>query len=89
MAISVKGILDTLINKLPFVSKFNGYKTQLAGLILAIAVVLVQVSNFLPAEYAAPLLIITEGLKQLAQVLGVVGLAGKLVKPAEQLVEKK
>jgi hypothetical protein len=78
----ISGFLDRLLNKLPFMSAINGYKTKIAGMGLAIAVVLVQLSNFLPAEYATPVLVIAEGFKQLASVLSVIGVSGGLAKAA-------
>lgn len=76
-------LLDFLINRLPFVSKINGKKRQIAGVAVAIAAVLYQASPLLPEPYATAVLGAAESIKHIAEVFGVWGVAGMVVKKEE------
>lgn len=73
-------ILDFLLNRLPFVKYLNGKKTVIAGAMIALSGVAVQIAPLLPVPYDTTALVVAEVLKQIAEVLGSVGVAGIVVK---------
>jgi len=73
-------LLNFVINRLPFVKKFDGHKTKLAGVLVAFAALVVAFSHFIPAPYDVYAISIAQLLEQMAGVLGTVGVAGMLVK---------
>lgn len=73
-------ILNWVFNKNLLLKYVDGYKTQIAGVLIGIALALESVSEFLPIEVQLPVKAISEALKQIAGVFGVVGGLGKIVK---------
>lgn len=73
-------ILNYLLNRLPFFKKLDGYKTQIAGALIALATLIVALAPFAPSPYDAYALAIAELIKQVAGVLGAVGVAGIFAK---------
>ena len=69
-----------ILNRLPFIKKIDGHKTQIAGVLLALATIIVSLAPFAPSPYQAYALAIAEFLKQVGGVLGTVGVAGILAK---------
>lgn len=76
----LKFIVDWLLNKNPLLKKLDGYKTQIAGIVIGVALIVDAVISFLPPDLAIPAKTVSEGLKQLAAALGFVGGIGKLAK---------
>lgn len=69
-----------LLNRLPFFKKIDGHKTQIAGALVGLAALIVALAPFIPAPYDAFALAIAEFIKQIAGVLGTIGVAGIFAK---------
>lgn len=72
--------LNFILNRLPFIKKIDGHKTQIAGALIALATMIVTLAPFAPSPYQAYALAIAELIKQIAGVLGSIGVAGLLAK---------
>jgi hypothetical protein len=69
-----------ILNRLPFFKKIDGHKTRIAGVLIAIATVVVTLAPFIPTPYDAFALAVADLIQQVAGVLGTVGVAGILAK---------
>lgn len=77
---AVTSPLDWFLNKNLIASFFDGYKAQIAGVLIGIAVALDAIAGFLPSEISVQILAISTALKAIAGYLGFVGGVGKLAK---------
>lgn len=73
-------LLNYILNRLPFFKKLDGYKTQIAGALIALSALIVAVAPLIPQPYGAYALGIAELIKQIAGVLGTIGVAGIFAK---------
>jgi len=80
----MKWLLDWLINKNFIMKYIDGYKSQIAGVLIGIAFALDSIAGFLPPDVAAQVLIISAALKTIAGYFGVVGALGKVGKIGEK-----
>ena len=76
-------ILNYLLNRLPFFKTIDGYKTKIAGVLVALAAVIVASAPFIPSPYDVYAVSISELITQIAGVLGTVGVAGMFAKKWE------
>ncbi len=72
--------LDLILNKLPIVSYFDGYKTIIAGSLSAVGCATSILAGVTNPETAAVLMTVSEYAIKGAGYLGVVGTCGKAVK---------
>lgn len=72
--------LNYILNRLPFFKSIDGNKTRIAGALIALATFIVSVAPFAPSPYDAYALAIAELIKQVAGVLGTLGVAGMFAK---------
>ena len=80
MIAKIKLVLDYLLNKNFVLKKLDGYKSQVAGVLIGIAFALDSIAVFLPAEIQLHVIAISTALKSIAGALGFVGAVGKVAK---------
>lgn len=71
--------LDLILNKLPVLKKFDGYKTITGGVLIAVGTAAVAASPVAPL-YSLELLKYGSVLISVGKALGVVGVTGKAIK---------
>ena len=76
----IKLLLNWLLNKNFAMKYLDGYKTQIAGILVGLAFILEAISGLVPPEVSGPLKAVAESLKQLAAYFGIVGGLGKVAK---------
>lgn len=73
-------IFNYLLNRLPFIKAIDGYKTKIAGILIALSAVIVAVSPFIPSPYDVYAVAISQFIEEAARILGTLGVAGILAK---------